>query len=48
MKFKRFEDLPIWQLALNETKAIYDLSAKKEFAKDFSLREANKTGNCLG
>jgi len=39
MKFKRFEELPIWKPSLKMTKEIYDLSAKKEFAKDFSLRE---------
>lgn len=39
MKFKKFEDLPIWQISLRLTKEIYDLTAKKEFSKDFSLRD---------
>jgi four helix bundle protein len=39
MKIKKFEDLPIWQLALKVTKEIYDLTNKKEFSKDFSLRD---------
>jgi four helix bundle protein len=38
MKIKKFEDLPIWQLALKVTKEIYELTNKKEFSKDFSLR----------
>jgi len=39
MKITRFEDLKIWQLNLNITKEIYDLTAKKEFSKDFGLRD---------
>jgi four helix bundle protein len=39
MKIKKFEDLPIWQLALKITKEIYELTNKKEFSKDFSLRD---------
>jgi four helix bundle protein len=39
MKIKKFEDLPIWQLALKITKEMYELTNKKEFAKDFSLRD---------
>ena len=39
MKIKKFEDLKIWQLALKITKEIYDISAKKEFSKDFALRD---------
>jgi four helix bundle protein len=39
MKITRFEDLKIWQLSLFITKEIYDLTAKKEFSKDFGLRD---------
>jgi len=39
MKINRFEDLRIWQLALKATKEIYDITTKKEFAKDFSLKD---------
>jgi four helix bundle protein len=39
MKINKFEDLKIWQLALKITKEIYDITAKKEFSKDFSLRD---------
>jgi len=39
MKIRRFEDLGIWKLALKITKMIYDLTAKKEFSKDFGLRD---------
>ena len=39
MKIIRFEDLEIWRLSLKITKEIYDLTAKKEFSKDFCLRD---------
>lgn len=39
MRIEKFEDLKIWQLALRITKEIYDISAKKEFSKDFALRD---------
>jgi four helix bundle protein len=39
MKIKKFEDLPVWQLALKVTKEIYELTNKKELSKDFSLRD---------
>jgi len=39
MKFKKFEELPIWKLALKVTKIIYDLTAKEKFRKDFGLRD---------
>ncbi len=39
MKIKKFEDSPIWKLALKITKIIYDLSSKKEFTKDFRLKD---------
>lgn len=39
MKINKFEELNIWKLALKITKIIYDLTAKKEFSKDFNLRD---------
>jgi four helix bundle protein len=39
MKITKFEDLKIWQIALKITKEIYELTNKKEFSKDFSLRD---------
>lgn len=39
MKINKFEELNIWKLALKITKEIYDLTAKKEFSKDFCLRD---------
>jgi four helix bundle protein len=39
MKINRFEELEIWKLSLKITKNIYDLTAKKEFSKDFGLRD---------
>jgi|YNPBryulayer2012_1023412.scaffolds.fasta_scaffold05891_2 four helix bundle protein len=38
IKILKFEDLEIWQLALKITKYIYDLTSKKEFSKDFELK----------
>lgn len=39
MKITRFEDLGIWKLALKITKDIYDITSKREFSKDFGLRD---------
>jgi four helix bundle protein len=39
MKITRFEDLKIWQIALKITKEIYEITSKKEFSNDFSLRD---------
>jgi len=39
MKISRFEELNIWKLSLKITKEIYDLTAKREFSRDFSLRD---------
>lgn len=39
MKIHKFEDLRIWQESLKITKQIYDITSKKEFSKDFALRE---------
>lgn len=39
MKITRFEDLGIWKLSLKITKEIYDITSKREFVKDFGLRD---------
>lgn len=39
MKIRKFEDLNIWKLSLKITKNIYDLTSKKLFSRDFSLRD---------
>lgn|SRR3989338_10902498 len=39
MRYKRFEDLPIWQESLRITKLIYDLSGNTKWSKDFKLRD---------
>lgn len=39
MRINQFESLEIWKIALKATKLIYDLTAKKDFSKDFALRE---------
>lgn len=39
MKIRRFEELNIWKLSLVLTKKIYDLTAKKEFSRDFRLKD---------
>jgi len=39
MKITKFEDLEIWKLSLRITKEVYDLTAKKEYSKDFHLRD---------
>lgn len=39
MKINRFEDLGIWKLSLKITKEVYDVTSKKEFSKDFGLRD---------
>ncbi len=39
MKIKRFEELNTWKLSLAITKEIYDITAKKEFSRDFALRD---------
>ena len=38
MKYKKFEELPIWKLSLELTKEIYDLTSKKNFSQDFGLK----------
>lgn len=42
MKIKKFEELRIWQLSLKITKEIYNLTNKKEFSKDFGLKDQVK------
>ena len=39
MKITKFEDLEIWKLSLTITKQIYDISFKKDFSRDFALRD---------
>lgn len=39
MKIQRFEELNIWKISLKITKEVYDLTAKKDFARDFGLRD---------
>lgn len=39
MKIVKFEDLEIWKLSLKITKDIYNLTAKKEFSRDFGLKD---------
>ncbi len=39
MTITDFKDLPIWKESIRVTKIIYDISAKKEFSKDFGLRD---------
>ena len=36
---ERFEDLEIWQLARELVKEVYKLTRKKEFAKDYGLKD---------
>ncbi|MBU4480673.1 four helix bundle protein [Patescibacteria group bacterium] len=39
MKITKFEELNIWKQALSITKLIYDFTSKKEFSRDFGLRD---------
>jgi four helix bundle protein len=39
MKYKRFEDLPIWKEAIRLTKEIYDISSEGKWGRDFALRD---------
>ena len=39
MKYKKFEELPIWQESITLTKLIYDLSNNPKWSKDFKLRD---------
>ncbi len=39
MRYKRFEDLPVWNTAIELAIGIYMLTAKPEFEKRFSLKD---------
>jgi four helix bundle protein len=39
MKYKKFEDVEVWQLARSYTTRIYKLTEKGSITKDFSLRD---------
>ena len=39
MRYKRFEEIPIWQFTLEITKIIYDLTSNSKWSKDFGLRD---------
>src|SRR5215510_9229573 len=37
--FSRFEDILAWQKAREATKAVYEITAQGDFARDFGLRD---------
>jgi four helix bundle protein len=39
MKIERFEDIEAWKLARELTNKVYALTQKKEFSRDFELRD---------
>ncbi|MFA6255625.1 MAG: four helix bundle protein [Candidatus Absconditabacterales bacterium] len=39
MKIEKFEDIPVWKLALKITKLIYDISSTERFTKDYGLKD---------
>jgi len=39
MPYKRFEDLPVWNAAIELAVQIYDLTSKPEFASRYSLKD---------
>jgi len=39
MKIEKFEDLPIWKLALSITKEIYNITSQTKFSRDYCLRD---------
>lgn len=39
MKITKFENLECWKLSLHITKLIYDVSAKRDFGRDYFLRD---------
>jgi len=39
MKIKRFEDIEAWKRSREMTKAIYKISSKDKFSKDWALRD---------
>lgn len=44
MKITKFEELNIWQDALKITQEIYNLTVKRGFSQDFSLRDQLRRG----
>ena len=39
MRYKRFEDLPVWNAAIELAVQIYELTSKPEFASRYSLKD---------
>lgn len=39
MKYKKFEELPIWKYALELTRITYDLTSNSKWSKDFVLKD---------
>lgn len=39
MRYKRFEDLPVWNTAIELAIGVYQLTSKPEFDKRFSLKD---------
>ena len=39
MKYERFEQLPVWQAAIELAAAVYAMTEKPAFQKRYSLRE---------
>lgn len=39
MKYIKFEELPIWKEAIRLAKVIYEITNKKDFARDFVLKD---------
>jgi four helix bundle protein len=39
MKYKKFEELPVWKLSLEITKIIYDLTSNAKWSRDFGLKD---------
>lgn len=39
MTYERFEDLPVWQAAVELAEKVYELTEKEQFKKRYSLRD---------
>ncbi len=39
LKFERFEDLPVWQVARQMTRRVYEVTNQGTFARDYGLRD---------
>jgi len=39
MTYERFEDLPVWQAAIELAEKVYELTEKEQFKKRYSLRD---------